>query len=403
MPNGTVYYLGNKSRSADAVVEICLREFGKVNSAFDLFAGSGTIARALATHMRVITNDIQAYSWKLCSAALQGDQSASESLMKTARTGLLKEASSALLSHFASEVAHEKVILENSLDNKYDAEARRQELSHRLRQKFGRDFPIVGNYGSVYFSIKNACELQAAANFSTTLPPEEKLLLDAGTISAASHSSLTVGNQFAQPIKLRDKNGLPKKESIKKYAKGFAMDSIDFVVNSLLFYPCKGMISNDNICLNSDDKSAMQTHAANAAFIYLDPPYGREHYSRYYHVLESIATNDYSEISDNLSRMRGNRFQSPYGHRTKARRTFEQLIANARSLSLPVALSYVDETRGKSVANRILSLDDLREILRSNYSYVKEYGVSGKTYSQFNQLGSKRDSRIGHEVLFIAK
>jgi adenine-specific DNA-methyltransferase len=52
------------------------------------------------------------------------------------------------------------------------------------------------------------------------------------------------------------------------------------------------------------------------AVVYADPPYSKEHYSRYYHVLESLARYDYPS-SEGMGRYRADRFRTPFSVKTE--------------------------------------------------------------------------------------
>lgn len=397
----TIYYLGNKARTAQVIVDICIDSFGSNGPAFDVFAGSGSVSRVFSRKMSVITNDIQVFSWILCSALFRSTIGDRTSLLRLMDKDKLERMASAIAQQFHNEIELEAKLLENALKEDQSTEERRVELSSYLFEKIEKGAPIVSIFGGVYFSIQNACELQALADFALGLPEAERMILEAGLLTAASRSSFTVGNQFAQPLKLSNKDGATKNHAVLKYLRATRQSPIKTAFSVFPLYPEEQKISENNICVRQDDLSAIKNYGAKAGFLYLDPPYGREHYSRYYHVLESIVTRNYDSIKNTLTRMRENRFQSPYGIRSQAEEAFKALLAAAHSAGLPIALSYVDETAGSQVANRVLSIHDVRRLIRIQFSNVVEYEVSGQTYSQLNQVKKKADQRSGREILFV--
>ncbi|MEQ8306647.1 MAG: DNA adenine methylase [Hoeflea sp.] len=73
--------------------------------------------------------------------------------------------------------------------------------------------------------------------------------------------------------------------------------------------------------------------------IYADPPYTSDHYSRYYHVFETIIKYDYPNLSGK-GRYREGRFSSDFSIKTKAEVALSNLVSNAAALGSTFFLSY---------------------------------------------------------------
>lgn len=89
------------------------------------------------------------------------------------------------------------------------------------------------------------------------------------------------------------------------------------------------------------------------AIVYADPPYGKDQYSRYYHVLESLVRYDYPQASG-MGRYRPNRFTTPFSLKTKVVGAFEDLFGAIAERDWTLILSYPDsgllhETDGPGV------------------------------------------------------
>lgn len=404
MRNGrTIYYLGNKAHVSKSIAAICFEEFGGAKPAFDVFAGSASVARAFSGYMPVIANDIQVYSWKLCRASLQCSLGARQSVLSTTGAREMAERCDILLRRFRSYLELECELTRAALEGADCVEGRRLELASQLRAAAGPDSPIVSEYGAIYFTIRNACELQTLLDFATEFVDEERLLVEATVLSLASWCAVTVGNQFAQPQKFTDARGVTKRNAVLMYQRRMSRSIIPAAFDAILNYPYSEKKYQQNICLNMKDIDAVVSYGPDAGFLYLDPPYGREHYSRYYHVLESMATGDYSVEAASSTRMRVERFQSPYSIRSQAEDAFDTLLSTARHLKLPVAVSFVDETAGAKVANRVFSIDDVRRVISRHFSSLKEHNVSSRRYSQMNRIPRESDKRITEEVLIIAR
>ncbi len=87
--------------------------------------------------------------------------------------------------------------------------------------------------------------------------------------------------------------------------------------------------------MKADYKEALINLSDDVRVVYADPPYTRDHYSRFYHGLETLSLRDFPTISktkiggrERLSRglYREQREQSDFCIRSKAPKAFEELL-----------------------------------------------------------------------------
>ncbi|MFC2150568.1 DNA adenine methylase, partial [Calditrichota bacterium] len=76
-----------------------------------------------------------------------------------------------------------------------------------------------------------------------------------------------------------------------------------------------------------------------AKVVYLDPPYSQGHYSRFYHLIETLIQYDYPEISHS-GRYRTDRHQSPFAHKGKVAAAVGAVCEVARDAGTTMVLSY---------------------------------------------------------------
>lgn len=81
--------------------------------------------------------------------------------------------------------------------------------------------------------------------------------------------------------------------------------------------------------------------------VYVDPPYFKEHYSRYYHVLDTFYLYDYPELTFNprindvtVGRYRKERLISDFGKKAKVRSAFNNIFVKIGQSGSTLALSY---------------------------------------------------------------
>lgn len=144
--------------------------------------------------------------------------------------------------------------------------------------------------------------------------------------------------------------------------------------------------------------------AARPALIYADPPYTAQQYSRFYHVLETLATYQVPR----LQLVRGgvtrgvygeDRFKSQFCSRTTAPNAFRELIDIAHSSGATLAVSYSINRSGAGNA-RMISLEGLLELCQSRYRRVEAQTLE-HVYRQFNSRTNSRADRSDPELLIV--
>jgi adenine-specific DNA-methyltransferase len=75
------------------------------------------------------------------------------------------------------------------------------------------------------------------------------------------------------------------------------------------------------------------------AVVYADPPYSKNQYSRFYHVLETLHRYDYP-AAQHGGRYRPDRFSTGFSSRARVASAFERLCAGAASINCALVLSY---------------------------------------------------------------
>ena len=119
--------------------------------------------------------------------------------------------------------------------------------------------------------------------------------------------------------------------------------------------------------LSANDAVSSLGRSERPIVVYADPPYTKDHYSRYYHVYESLILYDFPE-STGFGRVRVDRFLSDFCFRTKVFGAFRDLLSLTVGTGIPLLLSYPSN----GLASR--SGMNVREFLNS-YGAVVETDV----------------------------
>jgi len=123
---------------------------------------------------------------------------------------------------------------------------------------------------------------------------------------------------------------------------------------------------SDHVVANGDYTGFMddkKEYLRQAKVIYLDPPYSQGHYSRFYHLIETLVLYDYPEIS-HMGRYRNDRHQSPFSSKEKIASAVGNVCEAAKDAGTILVISY---SKGGIVPND----DAFLAILRKHYPAKK--------------------------------
>ncbi len=203
----------------------------------------------------------------------------------------------------------------------------------------------------------------------------------------------TVGKQFAQPLQVRDSKG---KFKIKLLPKILNDRNIDFFKRLRFWieqYSQSDFSAIEHDIIKADYREALKVLPDNdVSIIYADPPYTRYHYSRYYHVLETICLRDTPEVSSTFASQEGisrgiyrkDRHQSPFCIKTQASYAFNELFTYASQLGVPLVLSYSPFNSNQPATPRMQEIHCLCEKASRFYSKVDVRSPGSFTHSKLN-------------------
>jgi adenine-specific DNA methylase len=429
-----LYYLGSKHSFTDVLVEAINEVDPTRGRACDLFAGTGAVALALSSSRAVTTVDVQAYSRVLCSAQLhpaaltatEASQIATE-ISASALHAQLRWALEPLISYEARAlvlagdgdlfkivnlVESQPLAFLGGAEASAELSRAHSEASKRLETVGLADSAkstISRQFGGIYFSFEQAIFLDAAiayAKHQSTLPTD---VLLAAALSTASAIVNTVGKQFAQPIRPRDKHGNIK-DSVKiSILKDRSAIAALIYGDWLSEYGKLTATSFNHKALQMDYLAALDTLGKEFSVIYADPPYTRDHYSRFYHVLETMCLHDSPEIAHvkkagliapSRGVYRKDRHQSPFCVRSEAPKAFADLFARVSDHGLSLVLSYSPHETGDGTHPRVLSEQDLISLARRYYRRIERVTIDGSSHNRFNRSDLNLKTRLHAEILF---
>jgi adenine-specific DNA-methyltransferase len=303
-----IKYMGSKKPIINFIVSNIEEIHLEGKPICDLFSGSCSISAALRKKFDFISNDIQEYS-SIFAQTYFSDLSKYK--FKDIEQDIKKNA-----------VVHLNYFKANYKSYFYDYTLikdletyQKVELSQRklIEIKFDHDYHLfVKHYSGTYWSFEQ-CTWIDAIRKSAEKYKEEKIYyaILSSLMYAMSYSTQSTGH-FAQ---YRDGNSVEAMNNIIIYRLKNVYDlfskKLEELVNTLDNHLKKITTSTlpfEKCLFNLPQNST----------VYADPPYASVHYSRFYHVLETLVKYDYPEL-EFKGRYRGDRHQSPFSQKNQRR------------------------------------------------------------------------------------
>lgn len=357
-------YLGSKSRISGWILDQALNRFGTPDIFVDAMAGSGSVSHA--AHLRGLKlgiNDIQPYSHIVLSAAFDASRDTLSPLLERIQAGevesrllqggreryrtLLEEEDRICFVWPSSELSVDQVnqFLSRNCGNPSDATG---------------DFDLfISYYRNTYLGVRQCLELDTLCQIAAEIDLDAAIHLRAALVSSVSRVASTTTHlaQFLKPGTPVQTANLIKKRQLSIIR--FALACLE----SALKYPRSEHVAITNASFEKAIPNLLGT--ARNPLIYADPPYFKEHYSRYYHLLDTLVLYDYPELTWNkrigsvtVGMYRKERISSSFGLRSQVRNAFNELMVVTQSVSGNLALSYADTS--------LLDADEIIKVATDN-------------------------------------
>ena len=402
MPTGPIrfpfpmQYLGSKARIAGWIISSIQDWKPDTNHLLDVMAGSGAVSHAAhLANMQICANDLQPYAARLLRAAFLSDRSGVLAAIKELESGnVLQRHLNQSSRDFRVDIELEKTQID-ALKSTGDWRTYFDYWSQAAGDPYAasRNFDLMFNYYSnTYFGVRQSIEIDALRRFADSLDEDTKTIVEAGTISAMASLASTTTHlaQFLKPMSERRATAIAARHT---------KSMISWVINclaSIVEYPRN---SGDQV-LEGDYRQVFHCvdFRPDSTVLYADPPYFKEHYSRYYHVLDTFVLYDYPELTWNsrlnsptVGRYREERLKSNFGLRSRVASEFQALFDHALEYGLSVALSYASTS--------LLSEEDIRDIAVTS-GFDVSLNEIGLAHSGQGQRATRRDVV---EYLFLMK
>ncbi len=320
----------------------------------DLFAGSGAVSEYVASRHRVevLATDLQSYSVALASGILLRDRVLKwESIWET-------------WSSRALDIVKTKNV--PVLEALTWARVR----NYRKWCHDQQNLTVVSAYGGHYFSPLQALWIDA---LRSTLPSDklERAASLSALIRAASQCAAAPGHT-AQPFQ--------PTRSAKPFLLEAWQKDIPIRTKKLLSEVASRFSLVKGKALVADAIDVAQS-TSNCDLVFVDPPYSGVHYSRFYHVLETIATNYAGQVSGSGRYPNKTlRPTSEFSLKSKSKIALSTILETLAGNKSTVILTFPNHECSNGLSGKIV-----REVCSKNFS-VTENSIS----SNFSTLGGSK-------------
>ena len=366
LSNGLGHLIENESRHATRIV--------------DLFCGGSNIAWFAATRTRlpVLAIDLQQYAVVLARSVI----SRTEEIYPKG-----------LADHWLNAAINIRESSENwqlafRIESAYSSMPQRVEASRSLCGDSENSGLIWGAYGGHYFSPAQAATIDAMLD---ALPNEEpaRTICLAATISSGSHCAASPGHT-AQPFQ-------PTPGASRYIEEAWDRDPL-MLARKALNQICSLHANVAGEAFVGEAVSIAST-LTSSDLAFVDPPYSGVQYSRFYHVLETIARGK-QEINEGRGRYPPltARPQSAFSRPSESREALVNLLENLSRAGVTVIFTFPSGKSSNGLSGEIVS-----EISGRLFNIEKSQVVSGR----FSTLGGNNSNRAARskseEMVLVLK
>lgn len=402
-------YMGTKRQIAGDVVNVIAA--APPGPLLDAFAGMSAVGTAIAPQRAVWCNDVQHFAYTVAGALFtaQGRPSITASAMARCeeafeqnRARLLRDlaglAQREEAAHACGRVQDIRHLVRDLIEANTSPDAERLRMRHRrnLTQYPYRLFSI--SYAGTYVGLAQAIDIDSVRFAIDVLGAERAVNSDTrrwmliALCRALARVSNSTGH-FAQYLAVKQNTKARYLAQRRRSIWNEWRSALEEMrpVGELDWRRTNRAFRSESVRLIA----SLSRQKVQPSVIYCDPPYTSDHYSRYYHLVETLLLYDYPRV-ESKGLYRPDRFSSPFSIKTKVRGAFGQLIYAASCLPATLVLSYPD--------NGLLPRprETLVQMLREQFVSVD---IAAQVRHRHSTLGASKgiEKSSVTELIFVAK
>jgi len=408
-----IQYMGAKRRIADRVAEL-IGGIEAGSTVLDLFCGTCSVAGALADQRRPIwVNDVQRYATEAATCLLTSAQGPPAwAALEHVLAGERDRNRTALVRRFECELAREAAVLATPTVAEYQTAyrewrhvandaARAREARRLARARATRPYRLATlTFAWGYLGLAQAIEVDSlrcsidSAEQTGELDAEAARWARLALLQAAARLATGPGH-LAQYLRATNESSLARVVAQRRRSLG-----AQFEIELAELEPCGDADWRVNNRVLSRDAlqiwPELRELGLAGAVVYADPPYSKNQYSRFYHVLETLVRYDYPAVSGR-GRYRPDRFITGFCRRREVEASFHALCRGVASLGSTLVLSYPADGLLRDVTGT-----GPERILRNHFGAVERALSIDIEHSTLGAGHGQRDHAT-RELLLVAR
>lgn len=417
----SAYYMGSKRTLSGFLVEAIDSELPEDGIVVDLMCGSGVASGAFNKVWETFSSDALEFCTTLATVHGGGFSRDAAQKFVSKLIPVAKSHFNDLIKPLSHKVDYENDLFYRDINenlksnyqtfvqefptfpNHANANYWDPQLEVRIRKKNNKTYPyclFTTYFANVYFGLRQSIEIDSLRYSIDQLGSEiEKKWALGALIATLSALGTTYAAHFAQPY-IRDYDGINDNKLANIIDKRSSSITHEFIVRFLNISEQSDTVQNKiNIVKGpwQDALNCLSERLANKkVLVYLDAPYKREEYSRYYHVLETLIRYNYPTCTGaGLTPKPGERFKSNFFARSKSKITLEfiEIIGEIIRKKWICAWSYSDSGAA-----------DIQEVLQSVYDSsnctIRTYSAP---FTHKSQGGAKPKGVKEYLIMFIPR
>lgn len=370
-----IRYMGTK-RSLGPIVrdELLALTSGRVA---DLFCGMGSVAASLASKRAILANDTARFTSCFAEARFLDYERPVHGEVLRDLTAPFRDSQRLLRRRFGRRLRAEQDALDGSMADLQQVIDVTPHVGNSLSVRRSAvaaskltnpdDYRLATLYfSSSYFSVAQAIEIDALRYAIDEIAPTGRVrnwLLSAWL--SATGFLVNAPGHTAQFLKPTTSSAAARiKRQWRRSVWGTFTERLATVVP---LGTRRWRLENIVTCQDARDLVNSELLDGVAA-VYADPPYTVDHYSRFYHVYETLYLYDFPS-SAGIGRYRSDRFFTPFSQVGKVADAFQQLVGGIANRGKPMVMSYPNEGVLQKAGI------DPRALLDASYSHVREIEI----------------------------
>jgi adenine-specific DNA-methyltransferase len=407
-----IRYMGNKHYVAPHISAIVAEE-PDGRALVDAFSGMCSVAGAFAEgRRRVICNDVQSFASLVAGCLITSPRSCpSPERLSDALSGPYRYNFARLRDRFSEELALEGSILAAADPGRYrsaymdwphaanDTHAARELAACGAQTGAARYGLVSLSFAWGYFGLRQAASIDSIryaidrARDTGALDDGECDWALMALLQAASCASASPGH-FAQYLRPGTESGFRRILSQRRrdiWGQFLHEASLLRPYGTRLWRKGNAALQGDALTLGE----RLDELGVESAVIYADPPYSKDHYSRYYHVLETLVLYDHPK-AEGAGRYRPDRFATPFSIKSKVEDAMEEFCEMVGERGFTLILSYPSN----GLLNGVCGIDPT-EILARHFERVR---IRRRLPTSHSTLGARHGSasNVVEELLWVA-